>query len=356
MNKRSIAGGATLALIGVGLGTWVGINSASKASPPAAVAAETAKAPPLLSVSVVTAVQKTLDDVIRVTGTVVPRENVVVVSELSGLRVRAVYAETGDYVKKGQRIAALDGESMNIDSQGQQSEFERTRDEYARFKDLFASGVVTREAMQQRLAAFEGARSRLRGAELSISRAQIVAPTDGLIYERSATIGGLASGAEPLFRIARDGKVELEAQVPEALVRRLKPGMPVSVQLSGESTPISGSVRLIMPLVDSTRRANAVRIAFDRDRAAPVGVFGEAGITVAKVSGWVLPGTALQQDSQGTYVWQVDAEHAVERKPVTVVMRTEGSVVIGEALGSAPVVARAGAFLKDRDMVALAKD
>ena len=146
---------------------------------------------PVLSVSVVAAQQKSIDDDIRVIGTVVPRENVVVMSELSGLCVRAVYADVGDYVKKGQPIAVLDGESLSIDTQGLQTEFERTRDEYDRIKEMLAMGIVSKEFGRQRQAAFEVARAKLRASQLQVNRTQIVALTDGLIYERTATIGGL---------------------------------------------------------------------------------------------------------------------------------------------------------------------
>src|SRR5882672_1140604 len=316
MSRRTKTLSVIFALVGAGLGAWAAVSGGS--TPPAP---QLAKPLPVLSVSVVAAAQKSVDDDIRVIGTVVPRENVVVISELSGLRVRAVYAETGDYVKKGQPIALLDGESLSIDSQSLQTEFERTRDEYDRIKEMLALGIVSKEFGRQRQAAFEVARARLRTAQLNVNRTQIVAPTDGLIYERTATIGGLTNASEPLFRIAKDGKVEMEASVPEALVRRLKPAMPVTVTVAGESSPVSGSVRLITPSVDNARRATSVRIRLDGERAAPVGVFCEASITVNKVSGWVVPGTALQQDAQGMYVWQVGAENVVGRKPVTVAMR-----------------------------------
>jgi HlyD family secretion protein len=337
-------------LVGVGLGAWAVVSGGSTPPPQAA------KPQPVLSVSVVAAAQKTIDDDIRVIGTVVPRENVVVISELSGLRVRAVYAETGDYVKKGQPIALLDGQSLSIDSQSLQTEFERTRDEYDRIKEMLALGIVSKEFGRQRQAAFEVARAKLRSAQVNVSRTQIVAPTDGLIYERSATIGGLTNASEPLFRIAKEGKVEMEASVPEALVRRLKPSMPVAVTVAGDSAPLAGSVRLITPSVDNAKRATSVRIRIDGERSAPVGVFCEAGIVVNKVSGWVVPGTALQQDAQGLFVWQVGAENTVGRKPVTVAMRTAGSVVVNESLQGTPIVARAGAFLKDGDLVALVKE
>jgi HlyD family secretion protein len=183
-----------------------------------------------------------------------------------------------------------------------------------------------------------------------------VAPTDGLVYERLAAIGGLTDGSQPLFRIARNGEVEAQAEVPEAMVRRVRPAMPVSLEIAGNPALVSGSVRLITPRVDRDSRATSVRISFKRNSFTPVGVFCEASITVAQVGGWVLPGTALQLDTRGMFVWVVSAQHNVVRTAVTVVVRTPESVVIEETLGGRSIVAKAGSFLKEGDLVAVTQD
>jgi HlyD family secretion protein len=344
-------------VVGVVATMGLGLSACGEAKPAEnKPAGQATKPQPVLSVSVVTAVQKTLDDDIRVIGTVVPREDVLAMSELAGLRVSAVYAETGDYVKKGQRLALLDNESLSTQSQALQSEFDRARDEYERANKLHTAGSISDEIVQQKKAALEVARSQLRTSQVQINRTQIVAPTDGLIYERSAVIGGLTNGSEPLFRIAKNGKMEVEVRVPEDLIWRLKPAMPVTLNVSGGGAPVPGSVRLIMPRVDHASRTTGVRIRFGQEYAAPVGALCEASITVAKVSGWVLPGTALQQDTLGTYVSQVGPGDVVVRKPVTVIMRTTGNVVIQESLGGMAIVAKAGSLLKEGDLVAVVKE
>lgn len=349
MSRRALVSGSVVAAICAGTLAWISVNGQPELPSPAA----TVK--PVLTVSVIAAEHKTLDDNIQVLGTTVPREDVVVIPELTGLRISEVYAELGDYVKKGQKLALLDSESLQIQLQGLQTEFERTRDEYTRVQTIQPSGLVSKESVAQRRAAYELARSRLQDAELNIHRTQIVAPTNGLIYEKNASIGGLVNGNELLFRLAKDGEVEMEASVPEAMLRRLRPSMPVILEMAGNSAPLIGNVRFITPRVDNTSRAAGVRISFKRAGVTPVGVFCEARITVAQVSGWVLPSTALQQDTQGLYVWYVNSESTVMRKPVTVVLRTPDRVVVREMLDDASIVAKAGSFLKEGDLVALAQ-
>jgi HlyD family secretion protein len=158
-----------------------------------------------------------------------------------------------------------------------------------------------------------------------------------------------------LFRLARRGEIEVQAAVPETLARRVRPDIPVSLKIAGDLVSVTGSVRFITPRVDRESRAMDVRIRFKRDGFTPVGVFCEASITAAQVGGWVLPETALQRDTRGVFVWEVSSQQNVIRKPVTVVVRTPKSVVVEEALGDQLIVARAGSFLKEGDLVAVSQ-
>lgn len=348
MSWRRTGTGVAVVVVAVAVVAWARLRG--EAAP------AQAKRQPVLSVSVVSAAQQSLDDELRVTGAVVPREDVVVMSELAGLRVRSVSAEAGQYVKKGQTLAELDGEGLSIQGEGLQAEFDHAREEYERATRLHEAGAFSDELVQQRQAAFEVARARLRDGQRHVNKTEIVAPADGLVYERNATIGRLTNGSEPLFRIAKDGKLEVEVSVPEDLVRRLKPAMPVTLKIAGDGAPASGSVRLVRAKVDDANRTVGVRIGFEGELSAPVGAFCEASITVAKVGGWIVPGTALLHDARGTYVWQVGPDNVVVHKPVTVLLRTAGRVVIQEPLEGARIVAKAGAFLRDGDLVAVAKE
>ncbi|QQP99367.1 efflux RND transporter periplasmic adaptor subunit [Lysobacter enzymogenes] len=349
---------ATRSYLGIGIGlavvgavVWFGLAGRPQPAAAATIAA------PVLTVSVVAAHKRAVDDAIAVVGATVPRENVMVVPELAGQQVREIHADVGDYVRKGQLLAVLDSSNLSIQSAGLRSEYERTRGEYERVQSLQPSGAVSREFVAQKNAAYQVALANLRNAELSVRRARIVAPTDGLIYERSAAIGGLTSFSEPLFKLAKDGLVEMEANVPERQVARLRVGLPASLRLAGESAPIQGEIRLIAPRVDSASRSASVRIALQRPgesaHRAAVGMFCEAGITVAQVEGWVLPGSALQQDAAGAFVWSVRGGNAVRRLPVEVVARTPEHVVVAAIDAGERIVAKAGPFLRDGDIVAL---
>lgn len=347
---------SALAVLGVGLGAgmWIGTANRADAANRAGPAAPAAGSASVLTVTVVRPEKKALSDAIRVIGVTRSREDVVVIPELTGLRITRVEAEVGDVVRAGQTLALLDGQSLDIQRDELQSELARTRGEYERAKTLVATQLVSREFFNQKQAAYEVARSRHDSARLDVQRTRIVAPASGMVFKRTAAVGGLTDGSEALFEIARDGVVEMEANVPEAAVGKLRTGMSASVEVSGRATPIPGVIRLIAPSVDSLTRATNVRIRLDAGEALPVGAFSEARIDVAQVVGWTIPRTALQQDVRGSYVWTVDAKGVVKRHAVVPTMQTADAVIVAEPLGDLRVVAKAGPFLKENDVVEVA--
>lgn len=339
-----------IGLLGVGLvaGLLIGGRGSGK---PQSVAQPAAAA---LTVSVIRPERKRVADTVRVVGQTRSRDEVRVVAELPGLRVARLEAEAGDYVRAGQTLAVLDGRSLDIESDELRSEMERTRGEFERARTLVASQLVSREFFKQKQSAYEVARAQYDNARLSVQRTRVVAPAAGRIYRRNASIGDLTDSAAALFEIAKDGVVELDVEVPEATVARLRSGMRANIEIAGRDTPLQGDIRLIVPNVDSATRASSVRLRLNDSEGLPVGVFGEAMIDIAEEEGWSVPRSALQQDRAGRFVWRVDEKGIVQRLPVTPKMQTTDTVIVAEAIGGAAIVAKAGPFVREKDHVRIA--
>jgi HlyD family secretion protein len=343
---------AATALLGVGLTAGILIGTKGRATPPQATVQSTAAA---LTVSVVKPERKRVADTVRVVGQTRSRDEVRVVAELSGLRIARIEAEAGDYVRAGQTLAVLDGRSLDIESDELRSELERARGEYERARALVGPQLVSREFFKQKQSAYEVARAQYDNARLNVQRTRVVAPATGRIFHRSASIGDLTDGSAALFEIAKDGVVELELSVPETAVAKLRPGMRAQVKIAGRANEMQGEIRLILPNVDGLTRASGVRVRLDDASDLPVGVFAEASIDVAETEGWALPRSAIQRDSAGQYVWRVESTGKVRRQAVNPTIETSEIVVVSEPLGGTVIVAKAGALLRDNDLVLIAK-
>ena len=73
-------------------------------------------------------------------------------------------------------------------------------------------------------------------------------------------------GDAPLFKLIRDGLLELDGEVPESALAGILPGMPARVRVPGATDAVAGSVRRVSPKVDEATRMGRVRIALE---AAP---------------------------------------------------------------------------------------
>jgi RND family efflux transporter MFP subunit len=179
----------------------------------------------------------------------------------------------------------------------------------------------------------------------------VVAPERGVVIERNARVGAIASAVgDPLFRVIADGEVELEAEVIETMLPRIQAGDPAEVRVAGLGE-VAGTVRLVSPEVDPQTRLGTVRISLDRDADLRVGSFARGRILTERREAVTVPATAVLSDEDGAFV-QVVLDGAIETRPVTtgILAGDDWEITDGLKEGEA-VLARAGAFFQSGDRV-----
>jgi len=357
--------------------------------------AEQATPSPALApaVSVIRAVEREVVERAIVTGTLIPREEVLVAPEIEGLRITEILVEEGDEVAKGQVLARLSRDLLDTSlaqnaasvaradaaiaqAQSQIVQAEATQVEATqaleRTRSLMKSGNATEVQLEQRVSAARAAEGRLAAArdglriaeaekrsaeaqrqetDVKLARTEIRAPSAGIVSRKTARIGGTAStSGDPLFRIIADGEIELEGEVTETQLVRIHEGAPAQVRV--ESTRIvEGRVRNVSPEVERSTRLGRVRIALPRDPVLRIGAFARGDVELARRSGVAVPASAVIYAADGPMV-QVVVNDRVQARRVTTGLSAEGFVQIeqGVAAGEA-VVTRAGSFLRDGDAV-----
>lgn len=345
-------------------------------------------------ITVARASQATFEAKVRANGSLVARQEILVAPEVEGLRILTLGAEEGDWVKKGQTLATLvvetidaqmaqntaniaraqaaiaQAESQVVEAQARVDE---TRAAFERAKPLLKKGYLTQATYDQRRASARTADAQLKAARDGIKlaeaeKAQLVAqrreiawrlnnakvtsPADGIVSRRNARIGGLAAGAgEPMFRIIANGEIELEADVAEAELARLKPGQVAEVSVAGADA-VQGKVRLVAPEIDKTTRLGRVRIFLGVNSQLKIGAFGRVRIATAKATGLAVPASSVLFDGENRARVLAVVDGKVERRPVETGLRAGGHVEIRAGLKDGDlVVAKSGTFLRDGDRV-----
>ncbi len=303
---------------------------------------------------------------ITASGVLVAREEAAVGAEVGGYRVTQVLADEGDFVRAGQPLVRMDptllrAQIAQLEANLAQQRFQasQAQREAARVAGLDREGVLATEQIEQRRTAAATAGAQVRAAEAQlaelrtrVSRLTITAPVSGRVLERNVRPGEIgAAGGTPMFRIARGGEVELQADVPEAELASIRAGQPVQVQLpSGQN--VTGTVRTLSAEVSGESRLGGVRISLPSSANLRVGGFGRAQFTGAISQSAAVPEGAVRFDANGTSVMTLTEGNRARRVAVRTGRRASGWVelVSGPPPGTV-VLLGGGAFVLEGEQV-----
>lgn len=314
---------------------------------------------PLMVVSVSRVMPGHINEILELTGQIVPREAVELGTELSGIRVQRVLVDEGDSVTAGQVLAVLDASTVRNDAARLQAEAIRAEADYARVEAISQTGAVSAQLVAEKAAALASAKAQANTARTNVQRSQIVAPVDGIVYQRAAETGALIAGNTPLFKLAAHGATEVMANVPEAALTRLNLSTSGTMLLAGNPTPLPVSIRVLSPRVDEATRTASVRLqvggvtsqTITAPAMLPIGAFARVTLLVSQQKGDLLPTSAVQQGISGSYVWGVSASHTVVLQPVVVRLQQGSQTLVAPMPNPLPVVIRAGPFLRAGDLI-----
>ena len=256
---------------------------------------------------------------IRVTGFLVPRREAMVNLDMEGYRISEVMANEGDKVSSGQNLVRLVRSSEGGPPGG---------------------GAPPPGAGAQAAAAQQPATMILK------------APATGTIIRSTATIGGTfsARATEPLFTIAIDGEIELEAEVPSIHVPKLAPGQTARVEIDG-GRELTGNVRLVPAEINPMSQLGRVRVSVERDPSVRLGSFARATIDAQRSCGISVPRAAVLYKTEGHSV-QVVRGGTVQTRRVRIGFHSDLNVEIRDGIREGDfVVANAGTSLRDGDQV-----
>ncbi|MDB5563783.1 MAG: efflux transporter periplasmic adaptor subunit [Tardiphaga sp.] len=273
------------------------IAAASVAHAAETAAPNTPASPNGAMVLVAKATNACFSDMVRVTGFIVPRREALVGVETEGSKVSEVLVREGDNVTENQELARLIPPSAPGNAR---------------------PGPVT-----------------------------LRAPAAGLITAVNTIAGAPASPqAGPMFRIAINNDIELDAEVPSIHILKLNPG--ATARISRDDQPdVIGKVRLVSPQIDRVTQLGHVRLSFASNPGLKVGMFARASIDAKRSCGVAIPKSAIDH-----LTVQVVKGNTIETRRVKVGLTSDTSIEVLEGVDAGDVVvADAGTSLHDGDQV-----
>lgn len=328
-------------------------------------AAATTPAKASLTVTTTKATQSDWLVKLSANGNIAPWQEAIVGAESNGLRLAEVRVNVGDVVRRGQTLANFAPETVRAELAQQtasvaeaEAALAEAEANAARAKTLQDSGAMSTQQINQYVTAAKTARARLQAAnaaressQLRVGFTRVVAPDDGVISARLATVGAVVNGGQELFRLIRKNRLEWRAEVTSSDLAKVSLGQAVLVT-TPTGVQVSGKVRMVAPTVDITSRNAIVYVDLANNAAAKSGMFASGDFSVGSAKAVSLPQQSVVLRDGMTYVYQLLADNKVSQLKVQTGRRMNDRVEITAGLkGTETVVVNGAAFLAQGDTV-----
>ena len=336
---------------------------------PVAKAGEEASPRPAMTVTVAPPERSELSVQLAANGNVAAWQEASIGSESNGLRLADVRVNVGDVVRKGQVLATFSPDTVNADvaqARAALAEAKATAADAAgnatRARTLEQTGALSQQQINQYRTAADTARARVEAAEAVLAaqqvrgrNTQVLAPDDGVISARTATVGSVVAAGTELFKLIRQGRLEWRAEIGAAELSRLTVGLPATITVPG-GAEVQGKLRAIAPTLDPQTRNALVYVdipGVQSNVGVKAGMFARGEFLIGKSDALTVPQVAvIPRDGFNTVaVLQTDGRVRLARvqagRRVGDRIEVKGELLTPES----QVVIEGAGFLNDGDMV-----
>ena len=297
------------------------------------------------NISVLAVQQANMPDLLEAVGTVRAAQTSDVASQMMG-NIVEIRAHEGDRVQRGQVLAVIDDSqpraaldratAADLAAQqqlvGADSDLALAESTLKRYQTLFEKKSVSPQEFDEVKARQQAALSRRDMAKAGQAQAQaalsqartsqdytrIRAPFDGLVTEKKADSGTLASPGMPIFTVEDVQRYRLEATVNESDLRYVRAGQQVSVAIDAlDNTGLNGKVVQIVPAADSASRTFLVKIELPADTRLRSGLFGRAQFSRGDRLALLIPRSAVVERGQLQGIYVLDQNKVAGLRYVT---------------------------------------
>lgn len=329
-----------------------------------APAGTTANGPAPVPVTVAAAQTGEMPVLLNIVGRAEAYESVTLKSRIDGQVLSVAYTE-GQTVRQGDVLIRLDPGDFNARvAQAEavvardQAQLAKARADVERYVGLKSRGFVSDEKVNEirtnelaQAATLKADQAALDLARLQLSYATIRAPFSGIIGARLVFPGSAVKINDTVLAVVnRVSPLYVTFALPErhlGLVRQAMQSGPMPVRISvggARDRIIEGQARFIDNAVDATTGTIQMKAVLEnRDGALTPGQFLNVSMTLDRLSGVVLvPNEAVQQGSDGNFLYVVKADNTAELRKIDVLTANEGRSAIGKGVAAGETVVTDG--------------
>jgi RND family efflux transporter MFP subunit len=240
----------------------------------------------------------------EVVGTVRAKLRSVIEGKITG-KIEQMLVVPGQQVKAGEMLVVIDAREVQARYDQAVAVRQQAEADLKRLTSLYEQKILSP-------AEFDSAQARARISIASVAEtetllgyAKVTAPFSGVITRKYADVGDLATPGKPLLEMEDSTALRLEADVPEAVIGRLKLGDKLPVRISALEGELAGVVSEIAPAADPNSRTFLVKLDLPNVSGLRAGQFGRVAMPVGETSALRVPVFAVVRRGQMEIVFAV---------------------------------------------------
>ncbi|MGQ1946959.1 efflux RND transporter periplasmic adaptor subunit [Geofilum sp. OHC36d9] len=149
-----------------------------------------------------------------------------------GGQMASIYFSEGDYIEKGQVLAALDKRDFKTRLLAAEGQYKQAKSEFERYSQLHKQGKFPQNSLDKLEAGFLAAKSNWESASNALLDTELKAPFSGYIYQKFIDNHEPVAPGEPALIIIDTNTLEVNFSVPETIINQLHEGQQAKVVIN----------------------------------------------------------------------------------------------------------------------------
>jgi RND family efflux transporter MFP subunit len=339
--KRIVIALVVIALAG---GIWRALSAKRAQQAAATVAAQIQGQIEFSQNDVFTAEIREITQGLAVSGTVKALNYAVIKARVAG-ELKEITVREGDSVKAGQVLARIDPveyqrrfEQAQEQASAAKSQMEIAQRQWDTNKALVDQGFISKTALDNSLASFQGAvashKAAIAGADVarkSLDDSVLRAPFSGVIAVRSAQLGERVGIDAKVLELVDLRQLEVEAPLSPSDSLDVKMGQTAQLQIEDRAELVTAHVTRMSPSAQAGSRSVLVYLTLDQPAGLRHGLFAKGTLGLVKSKVLAVPLTSVRTDHPSPYVQVVEKVGEVTQiRHQTVEMGIRGNEASGK--------------------------
>ena len=281
---------------------------------------------------------------VSATSNLVAENEVKVLAEAEG-RVEQLHVEEGQWVEKGELLAALARDNEQIAFDKAEVKLANATAVFERARRLSEQGLTTQEDLDKATMDHRVAQQELAEASWNLEKTEIRAPFDGRVTKRNITLGQPVRIGDELFTVTDFDPLISRIFLPEKDIIGLEVGRSVRITLKAkDDVEFEGRIRQISPVVDTS--TGTVKLTLEAihppAEVRPGGFVNIAIVRETRPDAILLPREAVVRELQSAHVFVVKDDNTAERRDITLGLEEGDHLEVTSGLESGEMVVVAG--------------